>query len=164
MATKITSGSIFSAGAVVVGVDADAPPAVASPSPLLYNATVDDWESLLGATLSEPTSGTIRFVRTRDGNDDDVGYYEFTGLTANQDYKIDIEYRVVTGSTFTVNLQRGYNSGLVGTASTSDTSFQSSSETWTQNSADNGKFYIKVEVTSATNHSGEIRSITLTEV
>lgn len=33
MATKITSGSIFSAGAVVTGVDADAPPAVASPSP-----------------------------------------------------------------------------------------------------------------------------------
>jgi hypothetical protein len=33
MATKITSGSIFSAGAVVTGVDADAPPAVPSPSP-----------------------------------------------------------------------------------------------------------------------------------
>lgn len=33
MATKITSGSIFSAGAVVVGVDADAPPSVPSPSP-----------------------------------------------------------------------------------------------------------------------------------
>ena len=33
MATKITSGSIFSAGAVVVGVDAAAPPAVPSPAP-----------------------------------------------------------------------------------------------------------------------------------
>jgi hypothetical protein len=33
MATKITSGSVFSAGAVVTGVDADAPPAVPSPSP-----------------------------------------------------------------------------------------------------------------------------------
>jgi hypothetical protein len=33
MATKITSGSIFSAGAVVTGVDADAPPAVPAPEP-----------------------------------------------------------------------------------------------------------------------------------
>ena len=46
MATKITSGSIFSAGAVVVGVDADAPPAVPSPSP---EPAPIDVESYLGA-------------------------------------------------------------------------------------------------------------------
>ena len=39
MATKITSGSIFSAGAVIVGVDADAPPATPSaPAPVQTSA------------------------------------------------------------------------------------------------------------------------------
>lgn len=48
MATKITSGSIFSAGAVVTGVDADAPPAVPSPSPEPAPEPIDV-ESYLGA-------------------------------------------------------------------------------------------------------------------
>ena len=51
MATKITSGSIFSAGAVVVGVDADAPPAVPSPSP--------EQESLVELHLNGTDSGIV---------------------------------------------------------------------------------------------------------
>ena len=42
MATKITSGSIFSAGAVIVGVDADAPPATPSaPAPEPVSVLLD---------------------------------------------------------------------------------------------------------------------------
>ena len=51
MATKITSGSIFSAGAVVVGVDADAPPAVPSPSP--------EQESLVELYLNATDSSVV---------------------------------------------------------------------------------------------------------
>ena len=125
--------------------------------------TLSDWESINGATISEPTSGTFRFVRTH-ASDSFAGYYEFTGLTADQDYRIDFEYRLVTGSIFRVYLQRALGSQVIGTASTSNTSFQSSYETWTQESANNGKFFLKTEVLNAQNHSGEIRSITLTEV
>ena len=68
MATKITSGSIFSAGAVVVGVDADAPPAVPSPVELLGDVTVSDIFS--GQSISSVhSSGGIEFYRefTNDG-------------------------------------------------------------------------------------------------
>lgn len=66
MATKITSGSIFSAGAVVTGVDADAPPAVPSPEPapveLLGDVTVSDIFS--GQSISSAhSSGGIEVYR-----------------------------------------------------------------------------------------------------
>ena len=88
MATKITSGSIFSAGAVVTGVDADSPPYVGPPEPTNYfGATqVSDWTMFGSSTLSSPTDGTFRFTRV-EGNGN-VGQYVVTGLTGGASYVI----------------------------------------------------------------------------
>ena len=59
MATKITSGSIFSAGAVVTGVDADAPPVVPSPEPELPVNVMLDGDDLFGYSWNSYTSNPI---------------------------------------------------------------------------------------------------------
>ena len=55
MATKITSGSIFSAGAVIVGVDADAPPATPS-APAPEPASSLSW-LVVGAIYGDNSNG-----------------------------------------------------------------------------------------------------------
>jgi hypothetical protein len=68
MATKITSGSIFSAGAVVTGVDADAPPAVPSPSP-----------------EAAPAPTPTKLVIAINGGED-VYFYDIDNLSGTPEY------------------------------------------------------------------------------
>ena len=70
MATKITSGSIFSAGAVVVGVDASAPPAVPSPAP--ESASAVDMYYVIGESSDD----------THASNSGNVFIYDATDLNA----------------------------------------------------------------------------------
>ena len=69
MATKITSGSIFSAGAVVVGVDADAPPAVASPSPEPAPEVSSDQYYIVGAFKDDDVATDSGSVFVYDATD-----------------------------------------------------------------------------------------------
>ena len=68
MSTKFTAGTVINAGAVIVGVDADAPPATPS-APTIQNyfqASLSDW-TIVAGSVTQPTSGT--FAWTRSGGD-----------------------------------------------------------------------------------------------
>ena len=84
MATKITSGSIFSAGAVIAGVDADAPPATPS-APAPEPAPSASWV-VVGAVGDDDNGSSSGSVYVYDANDLTA---QPTKLTAFDGYDID---------------------------------------------------------------------------
>lgn len=113
MATKITSGSIFSAGAVVVGVDADAPPAVPSPSPepapepsgpveLVGEPSVSSFSHIPSTRYATPGSPAVTDAATGV----DVGRPD-TGSSASAMIDVTVEVGTEYEFSFTAGTQSG---------------------------------------------------------
>lgn len=122
----------------------------------------NDWTAENSSTITEPTTGTFRFVRSHATNRG-TGYYTFTGLTGGQSYRLDFEFRqTIDQEDFKVMLQRSLGSDEIDQATmSSGTSFSSESFTWTQDSGDT-TVYLRTQ-SGGQNLPGEVRAITLYE-
>lgn len=171
MATKITSGSIFSAGAVIVGVDADAPSATPSaPEPEsapifnIFNvSSTDDWYMFGSSTVAASGNG---FTFERVSGNGNVGQVTITGLTVGQEYELS-----VTGS----GANTSWNSevAILGVTQMGRTFFDPSqaltpvtkTETWTQHADDGDSIKIRVRIGYEENWTGNPAGIwTFTDI